>query len=73
LQSPNIIEMKNCIKADKPIKTLGFIAFKVVAYGDSEDWRDYGADKIIKEVIENEQLENGSIVLMHNGSKYTTD
>ena len=47
--------------------------FKAVAYGDSMDWKDYGTDQIIKTVVENEQLENGSIVLMHNGAKYITE
>ena len=40
---------------------------------DSMDWKDYGTDQIIKTVVENEQLENGSIVLMHNGAKYITE
>lgn len=38
---------------------------------DSLDWKDYGTDSIIKTVLENEHLGNGSIILMHNGAKYT--
>lgn len=40
---------------------------------DSLDWKDYGTDAIIKQVCENKNLENGSIILLHNGSKYTKD
>lgn len=47
--------------------------FKVVAYGDSLDWKDYGVKSIVKEVIENKRLENGSIILMHNGAKDTPE
>lgn len=38
---------------------------------DSLDWKDYGKDDIIKRVCENKQLENGAIILCHNGAKYT--
>lgn len=40
---------------------------------DSLDWKDYGADSIIRTVCEHKHLENGSIILLHNGSKYTKD
>lgn len=40
---------------------------------DSLDWKDYGVDNIIKTVLENKNLENGSIILCHNGAKYTAD
>lgn len=30
-------------------------------------------DNIIKTVLENKNLENGSIILCHNGAKYTAD
>mgnify|MGYP002623014800 CR=1 FL=1 len=40
---------------------------------DSLDWKDYGVDAIIKQVCENKNLEKGSIILLHNGSKYTKD
>ncbi len=38
---------------------------------DSLDWKDYGADSIIKTVCEHKHLGNGSIILCHNGAKYT--
>ena len=38
---------------------------------DSLDWKDYGTDSIIKTVTEHKNLGNGSIILMHNGAKYT--
>jgi len=38
---------------------------------DSLDWKDYGSDAIIKKVLEHKHLGNGSIILMHNGAKYT--
>lgn len=40
---------------------------------DSLDWKDYGADSIIKTVCGHKNLQNGSIILMHNGAKYTKD
>ena len=38
---------------------------------DSLDWKDYGVDSIIKTVAQHKSLCNGSIILMHNGAKYT--
>ena len=38
---------------------------------DSLDWKDYGVENIIKTVTEHKNLQNGSIVLMHNWAKYT--
>lgn len=38
---------------------------------DSLDWKDYGVENIIKTVTQHKQLKNGSIILMHNGAKYT--
>ena len=38
---------------------------------DSLDWKDYGCDQIIKTVCEHPHLENGAIILCHNGAKYT--
>ena len=39
----------------------------------SLDWKDYGADSIVDMVLNNPHLGNGSIILMHNGAKYTPD
>ncbi len=38
---------------------------------DSLDWKDYGADSIINTVVNHKHLGNGSIILCHNGAKYT--
>ena len=38
---------------------------------DSLDWKDYGADSIVRTILDHKHLGNGSIILMHNGAKYT--
>lgn len=38
---------------------------------DSLDWKDYGVSNIIKTVTNHKSLQNGSIILLHNGAKYT--
>ena len=40
---------------------------------DSLDWKDYGVDSIIKTVTKHKALGNGSIILMHNGAKFTAE
>lgn len=40
---------------------------------DSLDWKDYGVESIINTVCEHRALTGGSILLLHNGSKYTRD
>ena len=40
---------------------------------DSLDWKDYGVDSIIKTVTRHKALGNGSIILMHNGAKFTAE
>lgn len=40
---------------------------------DSEDWKDYGVNDIIKRCTQDKNLSKGSIILMHNGAKYTPD
>ncbi len=40
---------------------------------DSLDWKDYGPESIIKTVTCHENLGCGSIILCHNGAKYTAD
>jgi len=40
---------------------------------DSLDWKDYGADSIVKTVLDHKALGDGAIILMHNGAKYTKD
>lgn len=40
---------------------------------DSLDWKDYGADSIINTVVNHKALDNGAIILMHNGAKFTAE
>lgn len=40
---------------------------------DSLDWKDYGTDSIVQTVCQHKNLENGSIILLHNGATYTKD
>lgn len=40
---------------------------------DSLDWKNYGVQSIIDRTAESSELSNGSIILMHNGAKYTKD
>lgn len=35
---------------------------KVVTYDDSEDRKDYGVDSIVKSIVDNKNLGNGSIL-----------
>ena len=45
--------------------------FTFISNHDSLDWKDYGVDSIIKTVTKHKHLGNGSIILCHNGAKYT--
>ena len=38
---------------------------------DSLDWKNYGVDDLISRVVNHKALENGAIILCHNGAKYT--
>lgn len=40
---------------------------------DSQDWKEYGRESIIREVLENDNLENGAIIRCHSEAKYTAD
>ncbi len=40
---------------------------------DSLDWKDYDATTIISNVCNHDSLDCGSIILCHNGAKYTAD
>lgn len=40
---------------------------------DSLDWKDYGVDSIINTVCNHKDLGPGSIILCHNGAKYTAE
>ena len=53
---------------------IGFLFkynFTSVSNRDSLDWKDYGVDSIISTVCQHKALGNGSIILCHNGAKYT--
>ncbi len=55
----------------KTAKKCGYYAIQWDV--DSLDWKDYGVDSIIKTVTQNEHLGNGTIILCHNGAKYTAE
>lgn len=38
---------------------------------DSLDWKNYGVESIVNTILNHKSLKNGSIILMHNGAKYT--
>ena len=38
---------------------------------DSLDWKDYGAADIVERTAGHEKLKNGSIILLHTGTRYT--
>ncbi|MBH1939560.1 polysaccharide deacetylase family protein [Mobilitalea sibirica] len=38
---------------------------------DSLDWKDYGAENIVNKTVYHKKLNKGSILLFHNGAKYT--
>jgi len=40
---------------------------------DSLDWKDYGPESIVNKTVNNKKLGNGSIILMHNGAKFTPE
>lgn len=40
---------------------------------DSLDWKDYGVESIINTVVNHKHLGSGSIILCHNGAKFTKD
>lgn len=59
---------------DTLIKTTSEVNYYCIQWDvDSLDWKDYGADSIVKTVINHKHLGNGSIILCHNGAKYTKD
>ena len=49
-----------------------FILYLIsITNDDSLDWKDYGVDSIIKTVNQHKHRGNGSIILCHNGAKFT--
>ena len=55
----------------KTAKKCGYYAIQWDV--DSLDWKDYGVDSIIKTVTQHKHLGNGSIILCHNGAKFTAE
>lgn len=49
------------------------LIFTFIYNRDSLDWKDYGVESIIDTVCNHKELGNGSIILCHNGAKYTAD
>lgn len=47
--------------------------FYFVCSGDSHDWMNKGVEYEINRVLNNKNLQNGSIVLFHNDAKYTPE
>lgn len=59
---------------DTVIQAANELGYHVIQWDvDSLDWKDYGCDAIIRTVTCHKHLGNGSIILMHNGAKYTKD
>jgi peptidoglycan/xylan/chitin deacetylase (PgdA/CDA1 family) len=59
---------------DAVVKTAAKCGYYTIQWDvDSLDWKDYGVDSIIKTVTQHKHLGNGSIILCHNGAKYTAD
>lgn len=59
---------------DNLIATACSLKYHVVQWDvDSLDWKDYGSKSIINTVCNHKHLGNGSIILMHNGAKYTPE
>ncbi|MDD5945588.1 MAG: polysaccharide deacetylase family protein, partial [Clostridia bacterium] len=40
---------------------------------DSLDWKEYGTEAEINQVLNHKHLGNGSIILFHNDAKYTPE
>lgn len=47
--------------------------FTLVSIVDSLDWKEYGVESEINQVLNHKHLSNGSIILFHNDAKYTPD
>lgn len=48
-----------------------FVVLHTASGVDSLDWKNYGVDSILTTVLNHKHLGNGSIILCHNGAKYT--
>lgn len=45
--------------------------FLLVSNDDSLDWKEYGVEHEINQVLNHKHLGNGSIILFHNDAKHT--
>lgn len=59
---------------DQVIRTAKACGYEVIQWSiDSQDWKDYGKESIVKTILKNKELKSGAIILMHSGAKYTKD
>lgn len=57
---------------DTVIQTALEMAYYPIQWSvDSLDWKNYGVEEMTRQVVENKHLDNGAIILMHNGTLYT--
>lgn len=49
------------------------IIFTFISNSDSLDWKNYGVENIQNTVLNHKHLGNGSIILCHNGAKFTAE
>lgn len=60
--------------SNEVIQTAASLGYYSIQWDvDSLDWKDYGAASIIDTVTNHAHLGNGSIILCHNGAKYTAE
>lgn len=58
--------------SNEVIQTAASLGYYSIQWDvDSLDWKDYGVSAIIDTVTTHSHLGNGSIILCHNGAKYT--
>ena len=56
------------------IESANSLGYHVIQWSvDSLDWKDYGAEDIVDRVCHHKNLENGAIILLHTGTKYTAE
>lgn len=58
--------------SNEVIKTATTCGYYSIQWSvDSLDWKDYGINSIVDTVCNHKSLDNGAIILCHNGAKYT--
>lgn len=62
-----LTELKYCGNAN--VSTVLYF----ISNNDSLDWKEFGVDHEINQVLNHKHLGNGSIILFHNDAKYTPD